>query len=165
MVSLHHPRLRAALLVASFTSILAACGGKVVVDGEGTSGEGGAGGDPTTVTTATTSTQFVAVGVGGAGGCDGLQADAIATLAAAQACNPALNALQCSGTNTTVDLCGCPVVANDSAFSAAQLATMAFTTWVNAGCGPFECFACPPPPDNPWYCDPTESICKPAGIK
>ena len=86
----------------------------------------------------------------------------IATVAAAQACNPALSVPQCSGTNTTVDLCGCPVVANDSSFQAAQLANMAFTTWVNAGCGPIECFTCPPPPDAPWFCDPTSAVCKPA---
>ena len=151
-----------ALVVASFTSLLMACGGKVVVEGSGTPGGGGGGASGSTSTTVGSS---VVVGSGGAGGCAGLQADAIATLAAAQACNPGLDALQCTGTNTSVDLCGCPVVANDTAFTAAQLANMAFSTWVNAGCGPIECFACPPPPGSPWFCDPTTSLCKPAGIK
>ena len=159
MVSLRHSLFPTALLLASLTSLLIACGGKVVVDGGGAAGEGGAGGSSTVTTT---SSSVVAVGVGGASGCEGLQADAVATLAAAQACNPALSVPQCSGTNTTIDLCGCAVVANDSSFTAAQLANMAFGTWVMAGCGPFECFTCPPPPTSPWYCDPTEAICKPA---
>ncbi|MEP7119531.1 MAG: hypothetical protein ABJE95_01425 [Byssovorax sp.] len=164
MVSLRHPLSRTALLALSLTSLLLACGGKVVVDGAATPGEGGKGGGSSTTGTGTNGPTTVAgTGVGGSGGaCAGLQADVTATLAAAQACNPAINAPQCSGTNVVADLCGCPVVANDSAFSAAQLANMAFTTWVNAGCGPFECFACPPPPSSPWFCDPTASICKPA---
>lgn len=161
MVSLRHPLFRTALLALSFTSLLVACGGKVVVDGGGTPGEGGAGGTSTTSTSSPSSQ--VATGAGGSSdACAGLQADATATLAAAQACNPAISAPQCSGSNVTTDLCGCPVVANDSAFSAAQLANMAFKTWVSAGCGPFNCFTCPPPPSSSWFCDPTEAICKPA---
>jgi hypothetical protein len=142
-----------------------ACGGKVVVDGGGTPGEGGSGGTSATTTVTAPSSVAVTVGVGGAGGCDGLQADAVATLAAAQACNPALSVPQCSGITTTVDLCGCPVDANNSSFQAAQLANMAFSTWVSAGCGPFACDTCPPPPDSPWECDPNESICKPVIFK
>lgn len=161
MVSLHHSLFPTALLAASFTSLLIACGGKVVVDGGGTSGEGGAGGTSTTTTTSS-SVVSVTVGTGGTSGCEGLQADAVATLEAAQACNPALSVPQCSGKNTAVDLCGCEVVANDSSFTEAQLALMAFGTWVNAGCGPFDCESCPPPPTSPWYCDSTEAICKPA---
>lgn len=165
MVSLRHPLLRTALLALTLTSLLVACGGKVVVDGAGTPGEGGAGGTSTTTTTTSPSSQ-AATGAGGANAaCAGLQTDATATLAAAQACNPTLSVPQCSGTNVASDLCGCPVVANDSAFSAAQLANMAFKTWVSAGCGPIECFSCPPPPSSPWFCDPTAAICKPAFTK
>jgi hypothetical protein len=162
MVSLRHSLFPVALLPASLAMLLMACGGKVVVDGGAVPGEGGGGASSATTVG---SSVAVTVGAGGAGGCAGLQADAIATLAAAQACNPALDASQCSGTVTSVDLCGCPVVANDAASSAAQLANMAFSTWVNAGCGPIECFACPPPPSSPWFCDPTTLLCKPAGIK
>jgi len=162
MLSLRSPVLRPALLALSFTSLLMACGGKVVVESGGTPGEGGAGGTSTTGTT-TPSSQVSAGGTGGASNaCSGLQADVTATLAAAQACNPTINVPQCSGTNTAIDLCGCPVVANDSAFSAAQLESMAFNTWVSAGCGPFNCLTCPPPPSSPWFCDPTEAVCKPA---
>jgi hypothetical protein len=165
MVSLRHPMFSAALLALSFTSLLVACGGKVVVEGGGTPGEGGAGGTSTTGTT-NPSGQVTATGAGGASqACAGLQADVTATVAAAQACNPGLDAPQCSGTNIVADLCGCPVVANNGSISAAQLANMAFKTWVSAGCGPFNCFTCPPPPTDPWFCDPTEAICKPAFIK
>ncbi len=164
MVSLRHAVFPIALLAASLTSLLMACGGKVVVDGAGTPGEGGGAASSGSISATTGSSVTVGVGVsvGGAGGCAGLQADVTATLAAAQACNPGIDALQCTGVNVVSDLCGCPVDANDSAITAAQLATMAFNTWVNASCGPFACSLCPPPPSAQWFCDPTEAICKPA---
>jgi hypothetical protein len=162
MISRRHPGLRITLLLASLAALSAACGGKVVVESSGAAGSGGAGGAPDTAVTVGIGSAAAQSGVGGAGGCTGLQADVTATLAAAQACNPALSVPQCSGTNTAVDTCGCPVVANDAAVEAAQLANMAFKTWVSAGCGPFNCFSCPPPPTSPWFCDPTAAVCKPA---
>lgn len=158
MVSVRHPLFPAGLLAGSLATLLVACGGKVVVDGGGT-GEGGAGG---TTATTTAITSVGPGGVGGAGGCAGLEADLAAKLAAAQACNPALSVPQCSGAVTTIDTCGCSVVANDSNAPGAQLATTAFETWVDAGCGPFNCAVCPPPPSSPWYCDPTTAVCLPA---
>lgn len=162
MVSIRHSLFPIALLSASLATLVMACGGKVIVDGGAVPGQGSGGAGSTTATTVGSS---VTVGAGGAGGCAGLQADAITTLAAAQACKPQLGVPQCSGTNTSTDLCGCSVVANDGAVTAAQLANMAFGTWVNAGCGPVECLVCPPPPSSPWFCDPTTSLCKPAGVK
>lgn len=165
MILLHHPLSRAALLTVATASMLAACGGKVVVDAEGAPGEGGASSTTASVGSdgagglgSTGSTG----GTGGAGGCEGLQEDLVAKVAAAQACNPALSVPQCSGGVTTVDTCGCTVVANDKSPAAAQSASIAFKTWVSAGCGPFQCTYCPPGPETPWYCDPTEAVCKPA---
>jgi len=162
---------RGAFLTVAIASMLSACGGKVVVDAAGVlGGGGGAGGDGSV-----TSTAFVgaggsgglgstggAGGIGGAGGCDGLQADLVAKVAAAQACNPVLSVPQCNGGVTALDLCGCLIVANDSSAMEAKIAMLAFNAWVNAGCGPYDCESCPPGPGSPWYCDPTESVCKPA---
>jgi hypothetical protein len=153
MVSLRHRLWLTGFFAASMASMLVACGGKVVVDAGGATGGGGA---------ASTSTSSVGVGgVGGAGGCEGLQADLQAKVAAAQACNPALSVPQCSGALVVTDTCGCLVVANDGSAMAAQIANLAFDAWVGAGCGPYPCTLCPPGPPSPWYCDPTDSVCKP----
>lgn len=163
MILLRHPWSRAALVTASIASLLAACGGKVVVDAEDTPGTGGTaattssvgtGGIGTSVASSTTS--------GGNVKCSGLQEDVEATVTAAQACNPAFSSPQCSGSLTVTDVCGCVVVANEKTPQAAQLAAKAFNTWVGAGCGPFQCESCPPGPDSPWFCDPTFKICRPA---
>lgn len=164
MISLRNP-LWLTALAASFA--LVACGGKVVVDQGTTPGSGGS-------TTSTTTTGLGALtgtggdgggsvgGGGGAGGCDGLYAAFDAQLSEAQACNPALSTIQCSGKVTTVDACGCEVAANDMSFGAAQNASSAFMSWVAAGCGPYECFGCPPPPgSSTWFCDPNTSQCQP----
>ncbi|MEO5727898.1 MAG: hypothetical protein ABI134_24175, partial [Byssovorax sp.] len=100
-------------------------------------------------------------GTGGAGGCEGLEADFMAKLKTAQACNPAFNGTQCSGMVTALDLCGCTVVANDTSSAEAQIALKAFDTWVSDGCGPHDCIACPPPPPSLWFCDETDAVCKP----
>ena len=157
MIWLRSPLSRAALLAAAVASLLVACGGKVVVEADGVSGGGGA-------TTATISSSVGSSGNGGvgAGGCEGLQADVVKKVAAAQACNPVLSVPQCSGMVTTVNLCGCPIVANDSSSMVAENATSAFKSWVSAGCGPFDCDNCPPGPGSAWYCDPTTAVCKPA---
>ncbi len=162
MISRRRPGLRITLLLASLAALSAACGGKVVVESSGATGGGGAGGAPgVTVSVGIGSSAAQSGPGGGPGACSGLEADVNATLAAAQACNPALSVPQCSGTNTAIDTCGCVVVANDSAIDAAQLATMAFKTWASAGCGPFSCFTCPPPPPSPWFCEPVSGTCKP----
>jgi hypothetical protein len=149
MVSLRHRLGLSALLAASAASMLIACGGKVVVDAAGATGGGGS------AATSTTS-------VGAGGCCEGLQAEFAARLATAQSCDPDIDVPQCTGAVTTVDLCGCPVAANDGKELAAQLAITAWDAWVSEGCGPVPCFACPPPPTSPWFCDPTTAVCRPA---
>ncbi len=170
MILLHHPWSRAALVTASIASLLAACGGKVVVDAEDTPGTGGtaattssvgAGGIGTSGTTGISTTTGNTT-TGGNSKCSGLQKDVEATVATAQACNPALSSLQCSGALAVRDTCGCVVVANEKTPEAAQLANMAFETWIGAGCGPFPCESCPPGPDSPWFCDPNLKTCRPA---
>lgn len=164
MIWIRHSLSRAALLSGAITSMLAACGGKVVVDAEGATG---AGGDSTTTAT-TMSTSIVGPGAGGfggsggAGGCSGLEDDVANKIAAAQACSPVLAVIQCSGAVTTVDLCGCTVVANDTKAEEAKIAFLAFEDWVSVGCGPYDCESCPPGPDTPWYCDEATESCKPA---
>ena len=171
MILLRYPLGLSALFSVSLASMLAACGNKVVVDANGTSGGGGAGGGAASTTSVTSSssssevTASASVGVGGSGGCSGLQEDLLAKVAAAQACNPALSIPQCSGGTTVNDLCGCSVAANDSNPMAAESATAAFNAWVKAGCGPFACLLCPPPPPAPWHCDPTSAVCEPTFVK
>jgi hypothetical protein len=151
--------------------LVAACGGKAVMDGESPTAQGGNGGATTSTTASTSSSTTTHTtttittgpgGWGGAGGCDALQSDFEQKLAAAQACDPAINAIQCSGDTVAFDLCGCDVVANDYHGAQAQAARDAFDLWVAGGCGPYECYACPPPPSSPWYCDPTAKQCMPA---
>ncbi|MFT3773067.1 MAG: hypothetical protein QM820_47405 [Minicystis sp.] len=146
------PRL-ALLLGVGAATLAAACGGKTIVE---TGPAGGSGGATTT-------------GLGGAGGlsndCDVLGADFQSKLAAAQSCDPLINAIQCSGTATLHDGCGCEVAGNELAPEKVSLAVDAFEAWVNAGCGPFECALCPPPPSSvSWFCDPGSSQCKPASF-
>jgi hypothetical protein len=162
MLLLRHRPWLTGFLAASTASMLVACGGKVVVDAGGAPGGGGAA--PATSSVGSDGAGgFGSTGsTGGTGGCEGLQADLMAKLAAAQACNPALSVPQCNGGVAAVDICGCTVVANDTSAAAAQSATTAFETWVGAGCGPLQCLYCPPGPGSPWYCDPTTAVCKPA---
>lgn len=159
MISLRKPIWPTALAAACLSAAFVACGGKVVVD-QG-SEIGGAGGTTSTGTGGLGG----AGGIGGAGGCDALLADFQAKLDAAQACNPLINAIQCSGTVVAFDTCGCEVVANDQASTAASYAIGAYESWADAGCGPYDCALCPPPPSSPWFCDPATSKCQPAWEK
>jgi hypothetical protein len=104
-------------------------------------------------------------GIGGAETCDGMLSIVLDELAKAQTCSPYVNTIQCSGKITAVDTCGCTVAANEGAGAVAASEQDAFDNWVGAGCGPHECYACPPAPPSPWYCDPTTLTCKPAYVK
>jgi hypothetical protein len=136
---------RVSFFAALAALLAAACGGKVAVD------QHGAGGTSTATTT----------GAGG-GGCESLGAALAAAVGAAQACSPVVGAVQCSGKTVVHDACGCPIVANDMQPDAAAAAEDAFAAWVASGCGPIECFACPPSPDStPWDCPPGTMKCSP----
>lgn len=141
-------------------ALLAACGGKVVVDASGSGGSSVA--VSTTSVGGSVSVTAVATGAGGAGGCSDMFDDLLQRLDAAQACNPALSSPQCSGMSVVTDVCGCPVVANEKSPETAKLALLAYEDWTLAGCGPYACESCPPPPQSPWYCDPMSERCLPA---
>ncbi len=142
-------------------ALLAACGGKVVVDAAGAGGGnvivGASGSGGATFTTATTGT-----GPSGAGGCEALFLDLETKLDAAQACNPALSSPQCTGMSIVTDVCGCQVVAGEGHPEAINASQLAYEDWTLASCGPYACESCPPPPQSPWYCDPTSERCMPA---
>lgn len=140
-----------ALLLGSL--LPAACGGKVVVDAGGSGGEGGT---PTTSTSTSTATS---------GGCDGPNLNLGTALDAALACNPAINAIQCDGSAVVHDHCGCAIVANEHSPDAVAAAQQAYNAWTAAGCGPYDCTLCPPPPPAPYFCDATTSQCTAALVK
>jgi len=135
-----------------------ACGGKAVVDPMDTGTGGSSSTSSSTSTSTTTST-----GTGGTvDPCQVLEEQLGVALRLAQACNPMINAIQCSGDTVVYDTCGCEVVANDHAVSEAEDARAAYDAWVAAGCGPHLCASCPPGPDTPWYCDVDAEACLPA---
>ena len=143
--------------------LAASCGGIAVIDGSGAGGSG-AGGSGATGSSSSG-------GVGGQGAafsstgsgdvCTGLTQALKDGIAAAQACTPGIDIIQCSGATTVLDECGCLVVANDLNGTEATLARMTYDGWVETGCGPYDCESCPPPPDSAWYCDPANSACTP----
>jgi len=154
-------------IVASATlgvgAIVGACGGKAVVDGSVS--EGGAGGSTgsTTSHSTTTSSSLTGTGAGGSGGpCASLGEELRMLVEEAQRCDAMINALQCTGNTVVYDACGCTLVANDYASDIAASAVAVYQQWTGLGCGPYDCEHCPPDPDTPWYCDPTESKCLPA---
>ncbi len=149
-------RLRAWCWVAL---IAGACGGKAVVDPPAE----GIGGSSSTSSSTTSSSTTSSSGTGGtADPCPLLDEQLEAALRLAQACNPMINAIQCSGQAVVYDTCGCQVVANDQASSEAEAALEAYDAWVQAGCGPQLCSTCPPGPETPWYCDVDLEVCTPA---
>lgn len=144
--------MRAAPILAGLAVALGsgACGGTAVVDTPGSGGAGGKGGAGATTTTASSSTSASGVaGGGGSGGaaadpCPALLASFEQALAAARACDPFINMIQCTGDAVVLDQCGCKLVANEHKPEAVAAALAAFDAWVNAGCGPYDCMDCPP---------------------
>jgi hypothetical protein len=88
---------------------LAACGGKVVVDGSATGSGGGA-----------------------PGSCDALLADLDQKIQAAQQCSPNLAVVQC--TAVISDGCDCPVPVNELSADAVTAAKNAYQAAAEAGC-------------------------------
>lgn len=157
---------RTSLLALALASIVAACGGNVVVDKGGST--------TTTTTTGDTGGTGGTGGIGGTGGtggvgaadvCGALEEQVKSALDAAQKCNPAISSLQCSGAVTALDTCGCPVAANEKNPQLADHELNVWNQWVGAGCGPYDCFACPPPPTSGWYCDPNKGACTAAWMQ
>ena len=149
-------RFDLALLVLAGAALGWSCGGKAVMDGVGQE----AGGGGATTTSSTTST-----GSGGQGAsstCEALVQDLSDAIDAAQACDPTIYLAQCMGTAVVADMCGCPIVANENYPELVQAALNAYNAWAGAGCGPIPCYACPPPPSSPWYCDSSTWRCMPA---
>jgi hypothetical protein len=119
----------------------AACGAQVVLEDDGSGGAGGA----TTSTGGTTksTTKSTTGGMTTGTNCEALlQALDQATVVATK-CNPFISSNQC--TQIVNDTCGCPTVALSATEPvAAQKREEAYATWVGAGCGPYDCFACDP---------------------
>lgn len=113
------------LLALGFAFGLAACGGKVVFVAES---DGGAGGGQSSSSSSS------------GGDCTALTADLEAKTAAAQACSPMLQQIQCNGTVMMSDECGCPrLVLNETQPALVSSAETAYTSWTGAGCGPHAC--------------------------
>ena len=127
------------------------CGGKAVVDGTSSGGAAGAAGSGTTSSTTTSP------GSGGSGGtanrCATLETALEQALAEALACSPMLSVEQCTGELIVLDTCGCELAANVFRSAEVGAAEEAYSEWVNAGCGPYDCTYCPP--TLPAYCEPT----------
>ena len=136
---------RFAFFAATF-SIAVACGGTAVIDAP--MGAGGSGGTTTTTTPS--------------GPCEAVTEAVQDAIDAVQSCSPYVNTIQCSGDTVVLDTCGCEVVANDQYSTVAPDVLAAYHAWVDTGCGPLDCDSCPPPPESPWYCDPTAERCMPA---
>jgi hypothetical protein len=128
---------------AAALALLGACGGKVYLDPPGAGGEGG-GGAPSANASSSSSS-------GTAGGCDAMIEAHAAKVEAAQACNPAVSSIQCSGATIVLDACGCQVLANDKTPEAAKAANASYEALDQAGCS-LECEICDP--IGPGFCAP-----------
>lgn len=149
-----------------------ACGGSTVVDPM--DGTGGADGGTTstsstsstssTFTTTSSTTSATATGSGGSGGststCEYLFDQYFAALQLAQACNTcATGEDPCGHTAQFVmDPCGCPVAVNISTPEALSASVDAYSAWVDASCGPYECGQPCVITDNP-HCEPVGPGC------
>lgn len=134
----------------------AACGAKVVfeapLEGGGTSSSGGAGSTGGGVVGGSTGT--------GVGGCAALWAAYQGAIAAAQACDPDLDKVQCDGSAVSPDACGCfTILLNEESASKVGAASDAYAAWEAAGCGPVDCTQCEPNAGN-GYCT-TSGVCTP----
>ena len=122
------------LSLVSSVALLGACGGNVLVD------PGGAG-----------------AGGGSAGSCDARLVTLAQKIAAAETCNPLINAVQCSGTASVTDGCGCQVIANETNPSAVAAAQAAYEAASAASC--IAPCAAPCPYFGPGFCDPATGKC------
>ncbi len=145
------------------------CGGKAIVDGSNHTGAGGMTSSTTSSASSsqsTSSTSHTSTGVGGgAASCDTLHQDLQTKFEAAIACNPLINWISCDGQETVFNDCGCVYVANEHYPELAQAARNAYDAWVAEGCGPWDCYWCPPEPPAPWFClgvEFDEGHCEPA---
>src|SRR4051812_18401866 len=116
-------------------AVVAACGGKVVVDLPG-AGSGGGGG-------------------GGAQSCDALLQSLQQKIAAAQVCSPFINSIQCDGSAMVPDSCGCSVLVNETNQAAIQAADAAAQAAAQGGC--FAPCEGPCPFSGPGYCQPSSN--------
>jgi hypothetical protein len=133
-----------------------------------TGGSAGASGNPGTGGAAGSAGTGGAAGSGGAAGTGGKPGDAGAcaplfdtyqkALAEAVKCSSQLGVVQCSGSATLYDSCGCKLVANETQDAKVKEAQAAYDAWTKAGCGPYGCGkACFE--GTTGACDPTTSTC------
>jgi len=151
---------RAAALGAAWASLVGVVGcANVIVDGAGPGGTPGEGGGATT-------TEGAGASPVECSGTYGQVSDAIVT---AQTCDPASQTVQCSGSAMVRDLCGCPVIANETDAQAIATANAAYAMCASMGCcgpaahpvSPPPCTTTCPPVPTGGHCDPSTSLCAP----
>lgn len=125
-------RARLLLSLVSSVALLGACGGDVLVDPGGAGGAGG-------------------------GSCDVLLATLAQKIAVADTCDPNIFSIQCNGTASVTDACGCQVLANETNPSAVAAAQAAHEAASAAQC--IAPCAAPCPYYGPGFCDPATSKC------
>jgi hypothetical protein len=159
--------------IGILTATLAACGGKVFLDGDtGTGGATTASASSSAATTASGTGGALVSGtsgavVGGAGGAPANDCEALTqlyqqALAAAAACDVCDPFDPCPNGPQLPDMCGCPVgLAGD--FGLIAKAKDAYAAWNGAGCGPVLCGTpCAAPLE--WHCKPIGNcagVCSP----
>ena len=149
-----------------------ACGGTAIVDpvdddespDSSSMGTRGSGASPTGTTTtsaaggapATTSS-----GTAAGGDCAALEQQMLAAYDEAIACDPLINAIQCSGMNLAKGYCDCAVVANDLTPELAAESLALGDAWADSGCEYNFCEGGCYPADAPWFCNPATNRCEP----
>lgn len=130
--------------------VLSGCGASVVfgdeeggAPGDGGSSDGGASNNGGTIDTGPIPPEGGSSSTGDV--CDQLEKELVLAIEAARFCSPLDPNIQCDGTVTLLDTCGCPsFVANEDLVEEVQTAKLAYETWVDAGCGPYPCESCTP---------------------
>jgi hypothetical protein len=168
---------------ASAVTLVAACGGKAVIDGEpgsggGGSGGSGSGGDPCACSVDESSpvcgvdgntyeaacgercvpVEIACEGACPCASCDIFEQRYAEALAEAKACNPALAVEQCTSQAGSNLVCMCPTAINPE--NGRALATMAelADAWKQSGCG-LSGIECTCVPFASAICDPDTGLC------
>jgi hypothetical protein len=131
-----HIRLMSTLAAGVSLVLAGACGGKVIFEGQSSgAGGGGTGGSSSA-----------------GGSCDALLTSFAQALAAAEACDPKINATQCDGTAMVFDACGCPSLVNELNPAKVSAATTARQAAAAQGC--FTPCGAPCQPFAGGFCEP-----------
>lgn len=156
------PSLSTWILSAAFIAGASACGGKTVIDGDGSGGSASSGsGSGGTTDTGSGPGSGVGPGSTGPGStgpgnpvgpgsvgsgpvptCDVLTqnlATLLADLAKCDACDDGPNPCAYTSGIQLTDVCGCPVAVNITNSDLVQETRALYQEWLDAGCGPLDC--------------------------